>query len=354
MNCRFLFSGLFIIIAIQGKSQTRTVAINNFDFFPRSEIVFADDFQTDTLNQFPAQWRLPKCNVSPTLINEGYCKIRKDLDGKVFAIDKRDTLLFLEPVISFKYLPDSFTVESDFYLTTINSALSFTFFIPEKKTSSYINGFTFGGYNGRGDGSIDYTYVYGFAKSIHGFFPNRFDHSEWHHLAVSVNRNIIKVYIDQYTVCDIQDYPNDAKEFSWLSMGGIKYRNFKIADGKKNNELNAIITQNKFVCHSINFDLNKSIIKQESIPFIMQLAQLLKANPSLEVEIDGHTDSDGNPDSNLELSQARADEVKRQLILFGVDGTRLTTKGYGATKPLQPNRTVEGKAENRRVEFIKR
>jgi outer membrane protein OmpA-like peptidoglycan-associated protein len=137
-------------------------------------------------------------------------------------------------------------------------------------------------------------------------------------------------------------------------MGGIKYRNFKIAGGKKNDELNAIITKNKLVSHAINFDLGKSVIKQESMPFVMELAQVLKTNPSIKLEIDGHTDSDGNAAINLKLSKSRADEVKKQLGLLGIDTARLTTKGYGATKPLKRDTTPEGKAENRRVEFIKR
>jgi len=353
MRCMILFC-LLLSIALPACCQLKVTAINDYDFLPRREVIFVDDFQSDVVNKCPVHWRFPNCNMSAIAVNEHHCTIKNEAEGNSFAIDKRDTLLFVEPVISSRYLPDSFTIESDFFLTTLNSALSFTFYVPEVKTNSYLNGFTFGGYNGRADGSIDYSYVYGLNKSIHGFFPNRFDHNKWHHLAISVNKSIVKVYVDQYTVCAIQDYPSDTKDFAWLSMGGIKYRNFKIAGGKKNDELNAIITKNKLVSHAINFDLGKSVIKQESMPFVMELAQVLKINPSIKLEIDGHTDSDGNADINLKLSQSRADEVKKQLGLLGIDTARLTTKGYGATKPLKPDTTPEGKAENRRVEFIKR
>ena len=79
----------------------------------------------------------------------------------------------------------------------------------------------------------------------------------------------------------------------------------------------------------------------------------MKANPKVLLEIDGHTDNDGNPDKNLQLSQTRADEVMKQLTLLGINANRLTAKGYGATKPIQTNDTPEGKAANRRVEFVK-
>jgi outer membrane protein OmpA-like peptidoglycan-associated protein len=99
--------------------------------------------------------------------------------------------------------------------------------------------------------------------------------------------------------------------------------------------------------------VNDMAIMPQSMPFVTQLAQFLKDNPTMKLEIDGHTDSDGGDVYNLNLSQARADEVKRQLVASGIPAKRLTTKGFGAAKPIKPNTTATGKAENRRVEFIK-
>jgi outer membrane protein OmpA-like peptidoglycan-associated protein len=83
------------------------------------------------------------------------------------------------------------------------------------------------------------------------------------------------------------------------------------------------------------------------------IVQVLKDNPEIKFEVGGHTDSDGADDYNLKLSQQRADAVKDQLIKMGIEAARLSAKGYGETKPISDNTTFEGKANNRRVEFVK-
>ena len=117
--------------------------------------------------------------------------------------------------------------------------------------------------------------------------------------------------------------------------------------------LDKLLTDNKFITHAINFDVAQSTIQPQSMSFINRLATWLKANPSVKLEIDGHTDNDGNEETNLKLSQARANEVKKQLTLLGINEARLTAAGFGATRPIQPNDTPEGKSQNRRVEFVK-
>jgi outer membrane protein OmpA-like peptidoglycan-associated protein len=83
------------------------------------------------------------------------------------------------------------------------------------------------------------------------------------------------------------------------------------------------------------------------------IVQVLKDNPDVKFEVDGHTDNTGTSGHNLTLSQQRADAVKDQLVKMGIDASRLTSKGLGDTKPVSDNNTLEGKANNRRVEFIK-
>lgn len=82
------------------------------------------------------------------------------------------------------------------------------------------------------------------------------------------------------------------------------------------------------------------------------IAQYLKTNLQIRLEVQGHTDSIGGPQFNLALSQARANSVKTYLVAAGVDPDRLTTQGFGLTIPVADNATPEGRAQNRRVVFL--
>ncbi|HEX3025346.1 MAG TPA: OmpA family protein [Chitinophagaceae bacterium] len=93
-------------------------------------------------------------------------------------------------------------------------------------------------------------------------------------------------------------------------------------------------------------------LKPESMGALLDISKIIK-DASDPVKIVGHTDSDGNDASNLKLSQQRAEAVKTILVKeYGIDETKLTTEGRGETQPIADNKTAEGKAQNRRVEFI--
>lgn len=102
----------------------------------------------------------------------------------------------------------------------------------------------------------------------------------------------------------------------------------------------------------IQFRTGVSTIKPSSFPILNQIAQVLIANPTYLIEIQGHTDNVGKPASNLILSDKRAAAVRDYLIKKGVNDGRMTSHGYGDTKPVAENTTTAGKAKNRRVEFV--
>lgn len=104
--------------------------------------------------------------------------------------------------------------------------------------------------------------------------------------------------------------------------------------------------------YGINFDSDSDQIKDESKPTLDKIVSMLKAN-NWKLTIEGHTDSTSTPRHNQDLSERRAASVKKYLQSAGIDGSRLKTAGYGATKPVASNDDELGRAQNRRVELAK-
>jgi outer membrane protein OmpA-like peptidoglycan-associated protein len=116
-----------------------------------------------------------------------------------------------------------------------------------------------------------------------------------------------------------------------------------------------VVTLHKIeILEKIHFETGKSKIAKDSFTLLDEIAEVLNDNPDIKVvEVAGHTDNVGNEDANMKLSQARSEAVMMHLVKKGsVDPERLVAKGYGPTKPVQDNTTDEGRAANRRVEFV--
>jgi outer membrane protein OmpA-like peptidoglycan-associated protein len=117
----------------------------------------------------------------------------------------------------------------------------------------------------------------------------------------------------------------------------------------------AIVDAGSVAVRGILFDTAKASIKPESEPVLQTIAEVLKGDPALVLEIQGHTDNVGQAAANRTLSQQRADALRQFLIAkHGIAATRLTATGLGDTKPVAPNTTDEGRAQNRRVELVKK
>jgi OOP family OmpA-OmpF porin len=105
------------------------------------------------------------------------------------------------------------------------------------------------------------------------------------------------------------------------------------------------------VIENVYFYFGQTILKPESSGSLDKIVDFIKLNPTISLEIAGHTDDEGADDYNLTLSQGRAEAVVQYLIKVGVEPSRLTAKGYGETKPIDKAITKAAKAKNRRVEF---
>jgi outer membrane protein OmpA-like peptidoglycan-associated protein len=116
----------------------------------------------------------------------------------------------------------------------------------------------------------------------------------------------------------------------------------------------AIAEKGKVTLYGIQFDFNQATIKAESEPVLKEVGSLLQQQSDLKLRVQGHTDNVGKPAYNLELSRKRADSVKAYLVQnFTIEASRLTTEGFGDTRPIAKNDTEQGRTQNRRVELAK-
>ena len=120
------------------------------------------------------------------------------------------------------------------------------------------------------------------------------------------------------------------------------------------NELADKLNKDGFIALYVNFETGKSTLLPDAVATLDAAAGALKAAGEFKVEVAGHTDNVGTPESNLKLSQDRAQAVMAALVQRGVKADRLIAKGYGQTTPVADNRTEDGRAKNRRVELVKK
>ena len=116
----------------------------------------------------------------------------------------------------------------------------------------------------------------------------------------------------------------------------------------------AIAETGKFVTNNILFETGKATLKPESMGEIQKVADYMKKNPNVRFEVQGHTDNQGSDKINDPLSQQRAEAIVKALEGLGVDGFNLKAVGKGSHEPVADNSTEAGRAQNRRVVFVKR
>jgi outer membrane protein OmpA-like peptidoglycan-associated protein len=134
---------------------------------------------------------------------------------------------------------------------------------------------------------------------------------------------------------------------------GVYISNIRVAEGAADAR-NKLLTEGKWVTNGILFDSGSDHLKPESAGVLREIAGILNENPTVKVNIVGHTDNEGTDLANKELSKRRAAAVKQALIHdFQLEGSRMQSDGMGEALPVADNLTKEGRAKNRRVEFIK-
>lgn len=179
-------------------------------------------------------------------------------------------------------------------------------------------------------------------------------------LALWVQNGRMRSFVDGQKQLDFNQVempPIDAVEMANDFLGAnpaLGYRTVRFAESTPDFS-QVLMSSGRYVARGILFDTDGDIIKPESAPVIRLIAQALEKNPNLKLLIEGHTDSVGDAAHNLDLSKRRAEAVKAVLVgQFNVDTSRLSTAGLGSTKPVDSNDTPQGRAQNRRVELVKK
>ena len=310
-----------------------------YDFVPGTEIIFEDNLEGEQNGEFPSKWDLKAGTVEIANLNGDNVIWFRKTDSKIIPLIKVTN-----------FLPEEFTIEYDYQMFNTTQHHYQLYFNGEdgKRALSWID------FSGRG---LGYHTTHG-NTTINGEINAKFTPG-WKHAAISFNKRALKVYIDDQRVLNIPNINDVFKSFSIKSGLGTSateakstIKNIRIAKGAVP-LYDKFLTDGKFVTTGIKFDVNKATIKPESMGTINYVVKMMTDHPELKFSVEGHTDSDGEDAANLKLSEARSKSVLEAMTKLGISADRLTSKGHGESKPMAGNDTPEGKAQNRRVEFVK-
>lgn len=319
------------------------------DFVPGDEIIFEDNLANEQMGEFPSQWDLIDGSVEVANIAGRQC-IYFDPKGGTVAPLMKDMK---------SYLPDVFTLELDFFANRYESGFcdgyNFCFYNAEERVLEIFMNHTD---TQEGNKDIHWGYYTPSGDRRVGDARIIVQPEAWNHLAISFNKRALKVYVNGIRIANI---PNMAAPVRFVVEGrewgtGDTFReaitNIRLAQGAVP-LYDRMMTDGKFITYGITFDVGKATIKPESMGEINRIVTLMTENPDLKFSVEGHTDSTGNPASNQTLSEQRSQAIVAKLVELGIAQDRLTAVGKGQNSPIADNNTDEGRAKNRRVEFVK-
>ena len=339
------------------------------DFKRGSVIMFQDDVTAEQVGEFPSKWDM----------FSGTTEV-KTVAG-VKAINPTDNAQ-IQPLIKEQgaYLPEEFTIEYDFYYWPTDKVPGNDDYIGLNDMKLILavtkDRSEFPQTGGDGGDLTAFVLTHGVCSSSeHSYYFNGdkkgdFTYSfkkGWNHVALSFNKRALKVYFNDKRVVNLPRVNQPTwmcfqVPFDYHNLTFI--RNVVIAKGavalydRNAQDVSAvekaIQETGKFVTNNILFDTGKATLKQESMIEIMKVADYMKKNPSARFEVQGHTDNQGSDKINDPLSQQRAEAIVKALEGLGVDGFNLKAVGKGSHEPVADNSTEAGRAQNRRVVFIKR
>ncbi len=339
-----------------------------YDFMPGEKLIVFEDFSRDQVGDFPARWNT---NASGEIVKlEGS-------DAKWLAFTSSGTLIpeFIDQ------LPENFTIEFDLAVTPgysyYDQPLTVSM-VHLKSQKDFAQWQRFGrdrqagvllgfhpqdaGGNPAGIMSVE---IWDEGKPVMENSKEQFTSFSRINNRVKVavwrQKQRIRLYVNEAKVWDLPRAFVNGVDYNSLvfSRAGAKegnqffVSNLRLAVGAPDTR-HKLLEEGKFATTGIHFNSGSATIRPESYGVLKEIAAVLTENPAVRVKIIGHTDNDGGADLNLRLSRDRAHSVKEALQKeFGIEASRLESDGKGPGEPVGDNATSEGKAANRRVEFLK-
>jgi OmpA-OmpF porin, OOP family len=334
-------------------------AYSKFDFVPGEKVVAFEDFTQDAVGDFPARWNTDGSGEIVTVAGKAGRWLKLTRPG------------FFTPEFITE-LPDNFTVEFDLTVPPAFEGYPLAVALVQLENPKQPAGwqtaaeaFHFTALPGLTEGASEVTSRQN-GDTVAG---NQATTSQLAaksgtpiHIAVWRQQQRVRVYFNQEKVWDMPRGLAAPAKLNTILFSlpeadpDLAYylTNLRVATGAPDTR-NKILTEGKWISHGILFDVNSDRIRGESYGSLKEIAAVLTENKALAVQIVGHTDSDGDEAANLDLSKRRAASVKTALANeFKIDAGRMDTDGRGESQPVDKNDTPAGKANNRRVEFIKK
>lgn len=310
-------------------------AWRNYDFVPGDRVLFAEDFTTDAVGDFPKRLTFRSGNIE-IVEWRGARYLSTNTLGSRFSIPLPEVL------------PDRFTLEFD-YSAAGGNGMSIHFTDPAKGSAgSHVDmGTWFGGLRGGGIDAVGKPSGDEF-KYKDAVFPVR----------IMADGQHVKVYMGDTRVANVPNANLGRSRAIWFDVPGREDRaamigNIRVAAGGRA-LYDVLAEKGRVATQGIYFDTGSDRLRPESTPTLAEIGAMLAGHPELTLTIEGHTDDVGDASANLSLSEQRAAAVKAYLVSrHKVAAHRLQARGMGATKPAVSNATAEGRQQNRRVELVK-
>ena len=330
------------------------------DFVPGAVAFFEDDLVSEQMGEFPSKWDL--VDGSADVAN---------MKGKKCIHFEPGTRI--EPLMTNQqsYIPDVFTLEFDFWMNDPKTEMSNCYELEFKDADGGdVYEIRIGESYSKLEVTCRFMSTTGDWRDSGGGKTWEMKKNDWSHFAMSFNKRALKIYINNKRVINIPNCKSAVRmkihQAEWGGFHGNKnyMTNFRYAKGamelyeQKVTDMSAvekaIAETGKFVTNNILFETAKATLKPESMAEIQKVADYMKKNPTARFEVQGHTDNQGSDKINDPLSQQRAEAVVKALEGLGCDPFNMRAVGKGSHEPVADNATEDGRAKNRRVEFIKK